>query len=323
MDRQGSFWIGDVRHNRVLRFIPGKKPQTVAGSSDIGDRGPATAAVLAHPGRLTVSAAGDVFISDALHHRVRRVDAKTGRITTVAGTGVPGYNGDGIPGERAQLHHPGGVLVVGNDLYIADYYNNRVRRVDLSSRIISTVGGNGVAGEVGDGGPAASARMLNPHALTLDEAGNLIVTSAVSPVIRRIELREKLIHSLALDPRAVPPDSVRIFYGIARWKNGFFLADGMRNTVFFLDQGELKDVLPERRPQLNYPMDVAVSPQGDLYICDTRNNRVVRWNGRELQVVAENLGRPRGIALDPKGQQLYIADTFNNRVLKLRLAEGS
>jgi sugar lactone lactonase YvrE len=121
----------------------------------------------------------------------------------------------------------------------------------------------------------------------------------------------------------VPPDSVRIFYGIARWKNGFFLADGMRNTVFFLDQGELKDVLPEQQPQLNYPMDVAVSPQGDLYICDTRNNRVVRWNGRELQAVAENLGRPRGITLDPKGQQLYIADTFNNRVLKLRLAEGS
>lgn len=314
-DDEGRLWFSDVQHNRVLRIEAGRETfQVMAGGGSTGDGGPATQAILLHPGRIAVNDRGELFISEALHHRVRKVDLESGRIATVAGTGAPGYNGDGIPGTEAQLNHPGGILPVEDVLYIGDYYNNRVRAVDLETGIISTLAGTGLAGERGDGGPGAEAQLINPHALTLDEDGRLLVASAVTPTIRRIDLEEGTIDSVQLDPQAVPPESVRIFYGIAGSEKGFFLADGMRNSVLRVAGGEVADAVPLNR--LNYPMDVAIAPSGQLFICDTRNNRVVKWTGEALEVVVDGLGRPRSIAFDQAGN-LYIADTFNNRVLKL------
>ncbi|MGD2113551.1 MAG: NHL repeat-containing protein [Acidobacteriota bacterium] len=320
-DGKGRIWIGDIRHNRVLRFDPDAgEPVVEVGGAPIGDGGPAVEAVLAHPGRIAVGSGGDLFISEALHHRVRRVDARTGRISTVAGTGIPGYNGDGIPGPEAQLNHPGGVLAVGEDrLYIADYYNNRVRMLDLESGVISTVAGSGLAGEEGDGGPARQAWLINPHALTLAGKDRLLVTSAVTSSVRAIDLAAGRIDAVPLDRRVVPEGEVRIFYGIAWADGGFYLADGMRDAVLRVEGDRVREVVPP--DSLRYPMDVAVSPKGTLYICDTRNNRVVRWNGETVEVVAEDLGRPRSIAFGPRGG-LFIADTFNNRVLRVDVAEA-
>ncbi len=317
-DAHANLWVGDVYGNRVLRFRAGqKKPQVMAGGGAIGDDGPATRAVLSHPGCLALDRQGNLYIADAFTHRVRRVDAATGRIGTVAGIGIPGYNGDGIPAARAQLNYPGGLLIDGDFLYIGDYYSNRVRRVDLASGLISTVAGSGEPGSDGDGGPAVKASMLNPHAITIDEQGRLIVTSAVEQSVRKIDLKTGIIDSVPLEASVVPPDRVLVFYSTAFWKDGFYLADGMRDQILFVGKDGISRVVG--KPYLNYPMGIAVSPSGQLYIADTRNNRVVRWTGKEIEVVVDHLGRPRGIAFDAQGN-LYIADTFHNRVLKVDLA---
>jgi sugar lactone lactonase YvrE len=319
-DQRGDLWVGDVFGNRVLRFrAGGSKPEVVAGGGGIGDGELATRAVLSHPGCLALDSKGSLYIADAFAHRVRRVDAVTGRIETVAGTGSPGYNGDGIPAVKAQLNYPGGLLVDGSSLYIGDYYSNRVRRVDLQSGLIATVAGSGEAGSEGDGGPAVQASMLNPHALTMDAQGRLIVTSAVEQSVRRIDLKTGMIEGVSLESELVPPDRVLVFYATAFWKDGFYLADGMRDQILFVGKDGVSRVVG--KPLLQYPMGIAVSPAGELYISDTRNNRVVRWTGTEIEVVAENLGRPRGIAFDSRGN-LFVADTFHNRVLKIALGDA-
>jgi sugar lactone lactonase YvrE len=318
LDRAGNLYLSDVLHNRILRFAPDSIDfSVVAGNGGDGDGGPAIRANLAHPGRLTVDPKGDLYIADAMHHRIRKVDATTGLISTVAGTGQPGYNGDSIPGTSAELAYPGGVLADSSGhLYIGDYYNNRVRMLDLTNGIIYTVAGNGQGGETGDGGPSVEARLLNPHALTFDPNGNLLVTSAVTSSVRRINLKTGTIDSIALDPQVVPPNETVIFYGIAGSKQGFYLADGMRSSILYHSEGKTAAQIPSGR--LTYPMDVALAPDGTLYICDTRANRVVRWNGTELETVLEGLARPRGLAFDRRGH-LYVADTFNNRVLEVKL----
>jgi sugar lactone lactonase YvrE len=313
-DGRGNLWVGDIRRNRVLRFAPGAAaPVVVAGDGDIGDGGPALAASLAHPGSVTADVAGNLYISDTLHNRVRVVDAESGRIRTLAGTGIPGFNGDHIVATRAFLAYPAKLQVDERGrVYIGDYYNNRVRVVDPESGQIATVAGNGNAGEDGDGGQATAASLLNPHVLLL-EGKLLTIASAVSSKLRRIDLASGRIMPVEMGQGI--PDSLE-FYGMARWQGGLVLAQPRPGAIAVLKDGQLSELLG--RPAVSFPQDVAVSPQGALYICETGRNRVVKWNGKELEVVVENLGRPRAIAFDPKGN-LLVADTFHNRVLRVRL----
>ncbi len=315
VDAQGNLWVGDIQRNRVLRLAPGAaEPVVVAGEGDIGDQGPAKAARLAHPGSVVTDARGNVYVSDTLHHRVRVIDAATGRIRTLAGTGEHGYNGDGVPATQAQLSYPAELQVDGSGrVYFGDYYDNRVRRVDPGSGLIHTVAGNGRGGEEGDGGPATSASMLNPHALLLGEDDSLIVASAVSSKLRRIDLVSGRISALPLG-EGISEDLV--FYGLARWNGGLVMAQPRPGSIELLKDGRISRLLGA--PEIHFPQDVAVSPKGDLFICETGRNRVVRWDGGKLQVVVENLGRPRSISFDPKGN-LLIADTFHNRIVKVWL----
>lgn len=325
LDAEGNLWAGDLEENRVLRFRPGRStPEVMAGGGSVGDGGPATRAFLSHPGRVQVDADGNLFISDAMQHRVRRVDARTGTISTVAGTGSPGYNGDDMPATQAKISYPGGLVLDGKGhLYLGDYYNNRVRRVDLESGRITTVAGNGYAGEDGDGGSALEATLLNPHALAMDGEGKVLITSAVSQSVRRFDPETGKIHRVALDEELVPSYRVLVFYGLAVADGGIYLADGMRNQLIHVRPGEEPGAKPEGRqvlgkPHLYYPMDVAVSPSGEVFICDSRNNRVLRMGSGEPEVVLDGLGRPRGITFDKEGN-LYIADTFHNRVLRVKV----
>ena len=136
---------------------------TVAGDGDwgfSGDGGPATSARLAHPGGLAVDDLGNLYIGDDCNHRIRKVDATTGTITTVAGTGVWGFSGDDGPATSARLSNPGGLAADGEgNLFIADVGNHRVRKVDATTGNITTVAGTGDWGFSGDGGPAISARL--------------------------------------------------------------------------------------------------------------------------------------------------------------------
>jgi sugar lactone lactonase YvrE len=318
-DGAGALYVGDIHRDRILRFTAGaRRPVVIAGNGDIGDGGPALSARLAHPGAVTTDASGNLYISDTLHHRVRVVDARTQRIRTLAGTGAPGYNGDGIAARRAALSYPSKLQVDGRGrLYIGDYYNNRVRRVDPRTGLISTVAGNGRAGEDGDEGPAGNAPLLNPHALLLDGARSLVIASAVSSKLRRVDLASGRIHAVPVHKDL--PESL-VFYGVTSWKGGLVLAAPRPGSIEFLKDGELSTLLD--RPDVVFPQDVAVSPDGDLYVCETGRNRVLKWNGASADVIVSGLGRPRSIGFDAHGN-LLIADTFHNRILRVRVTQGA
>lgn len=315
VDVEGTLWIGDIHRNRVLRYGPGAgAPTIVAGNGSIRDGGPAIEARLAHPGGVAVDAHGNIYVSDTLHHRVRVVDPRTQAIRTLAGTGTPGYNGDGIPAAEAWLGYPGRVQVdAAGRIYIADYYNNRVRRVDPGTRLITTVAGTGEAGEDGDDGPADKATLINPHAMLLHPDGDLIVASAVSSRLRAVDLGRGRIHGLPMP--ADLPETLE-FYGLAAWKGGLVLASPRPGSIAFLKDGRLSQLWTS--PVIAFPQDVAVSPEGQLYICETGRNRILKWDGSNLEVVVDNLGRPRSICFDGDGN-LLVADTFHNRVLRVRI----
>ena len=153
--------------------VPAYTIQTVAGSSFMGDGGPATLAQIGAIQGVAVDAKGNLYLSDTSNNRVRMVDRTTGTITTVAGNGTAGFSGDVGPATKAQLNLPYGLAVdkEGN-LYIADYGNNLVRMVGPDGTI-TTVAGSGAEGYQGDGGPAVKARLYAPRNLVLDAAGNL------------------------------------------------------------------------------------------------------------------------------------------------------
>jgi len=164
----------------------------------LGDGGPATSAQLNYPQGLAVDAGGNIFIADSQDHRIRKV-TPAGIITTVAGSsplpGKGGFSGDGGPAVNAQLNCPTDVAVdrAGN-LYIADYENQRIRRVSPDG-IISTIAGNGTQGYSGDGGPATRASLWWPTALAVDAAGNIYVADSGNNairVLRPVELDEIL-----------------------------------------------------------------------------------------------------------------------------------
>jgi hypothetical protein len=161
--------IADTSNQRIRQAVPGGVITTIAGTGVAGfsgDGGPATQGQLNAPNDVAVAVQGGYYIADTGNHRVRYVSA-AGTITTVAGTGTPGYNGDNQPATSAELNEPTSVLSVGTGFLIADTGNNRVRFVDASTGQISTVAGTGVPGFSGDGGPATSAELTFPQGLAL------------------------------------------------------------------------------------------------------------------------------------------------------------
>ena len=189
VDSSGNLFLADVGNRRVRRVGTDGVITTVAGSGEPGiggDGGLATEAQLGFVSGLAVDDSGNLYIADLEHHRVRRVDAE-GMISTVAGDGRGGYNGDGIPATEAHLLHPRGLAVdrAGN-LYIADAFNHRVRRVD-SMGMIATVVGIGDWGFEGEGGPALEANLRQPEALAVDALDNLYFGDGLNHRVRMVD----------------------------------------------------------------------------------------------------------------------------------------
>ena len=187
VDDAGNLYIADAGSYRVRRVRPDGVVTTVAGtgeSSFSGDGGPATAAALRAPVALAVDGAGNLYIADAIDHRVRRI--ASGVITTVAGTGTLGLSGDGGQAASARLAYPRGLAVDGSgDLYIADEANHRVRKITPDG-VIRTVAGVGDRGFSGDGGSATDARLANPSGLAVDDAGNLYIADTDNNRVRKV-----------------------------------------------------------------------------------------------------------------------------------------
>ena len=220
---------------------PPGPPPPGAPPPDVGDGGPATEAHLNQPMGVAVDGSGNVYIADSENYRIRKVDAATGIITTVAGTGEFGYNGDGIAATEAMLAGPQGVVVdsAGN-LYIADTNNGRIRRVDAGTGIITTVAGNGDNWELGpDGVPATEAHVRWPVDVDVDSAGNVFIAEAAR--VRRVDAATGIIATVA---------------GTGDDRGGFS-GDGGPATQADLD-----------------PHGVVVDDSGNLYIADARNGRI-------------------------------------------------
>ena len=193
VDHAGNIYFADLTNFRVRKVDPSGTITTVAGCGQVttpcalvglGDGGPATAPFMG-PFDVAVDSAGTLYIADDGHQSIRKVDS-SGIITTVAGNGKAGFSGDGGPATGAALNGPGGIAFdsAGN-LYIADLSNNRIRKVDTAG-IITTVAGNGVNGFSGDGGPATSAALANPHAVAVDSAGNLYIADTNNFRVRKV-----------------------------------------------------------------------------------------------------------------------------------------
>lgn len=275
----------------------------------------ATASELYLPSSVTLDGAGNMYIADTFHSRIRKVavpisPAKIGIITTIAGTGTVGYDSAPQLATSATLTQPGGVALDGaGNLYIADTGNNVVRKITAATGVITTVAGNGTAGFAGDGLAASSLTVeLNaPQSIALDASGNLYIADTVNQRIRKVDAVSGIITTVAGNGTAG--------YG----------GDGLSAT--------------SSQTQLNLPDAVAFDPQGNMYIADSLNHRVRKVNastgiittfagngapgysGDGKLANAATLDAPSGVIVDPAGN-VYIADTQNSAIRKVNAATG-
>jgi class 3 adenylate cyclase/sugar lactone lactonase YvrE len=243
VDRDGNVYLADSGNNRVRKIDLGGTIRTVAGidpSGFSGDGGAATLAALFAPRGLALDANGTLYIADTGNHRVRRVEAGGGIITTVAGTGSAGYAGDGGRAVDALLDIPLGLAVDRGSLYNADSGNHRIRMVTPSG-MISTVAGTGEAGYFGDGGKATAAKFVHPVALAVDGKGNLYIADSGNHRVRKVDAGL----------------TISTFAGTG----------GL---------GYKGDAGPASVARLFAPQGVAVDAAGTLYIADTGNARIRR-----------------------------------------------
>jgi streptogramin lyase len=184
----GSLYVGDANHHRIRRVVPGGTISTKAGNGNAGyggDGGPATAATLRFPRNVAFGPDGSFFIADNNNFVVRRV-SPTGIITTVAGTGVAGYSGDGGQATSARLREVRDVAVdAAGNIYIADEQNHRIRRVNTSG-IMTTFAGTGSGGFSGDGGAPGAARVAGPRGVSATPAGDVLIADSGNHRIRRV-----------------------------------------------------------------------------------------------------------------------------------------
>ena len=295
VDAAGNLYIADLGNSRVRKVNTSGIITTAAGGGTGGDGGPATSALL-WPAGVAVDAAGNLYIADQYHNRIRKV-SPSGIISTVAGNGTPGFSGDGGPATSASFSAGGVAMDAAGNLYIADGGNNRIRRVDASG-IITTVAGNGLYKFGGDGGPATTASLSNPCGVALDAAGNLYIADSGNKRIRKVS------------------------------PSGIISTVAGNGTRGFSGDGG-----PATSASLYYPTGVAVDAAGNLYIADRGNDRIRRVNAAGIistlagngtygfsgdggPATAASLRLPTGVAVDAAGN-LYIADTYNGRVRKV------
>jgi len=277
---------------------------TLAGGGSVGDGGLATLARFNLPGGVTEAPNGDVVVVDFGNHRVRRIDKKTGIIRTIAGTGEAGYNGDNIPADQSRLARPEfAVFGPDGDLFIADSYNNRVRRVNHLTGLISTVAGTGERGFSGDGGPATSADLHFPEGIAVDFAGNLFISDTVNRRIRKVDARTGIIEtyagtgSIATNPEgtaAADAGFLRLARIAVDRAGNVYVADSPSHRLLFIDaktrlirtfagtgkSGFSGDGGPAVDAELSFPEGVVVAPNQDIYFADVGNHRSRKIDAR-------------------------------------------
>ncbi|MCU1383792.1 MAG: glycosyl transferase, family 2 [Acidobacteria bacterium] len=312
----GDVYIADS-NNDVIRRVNARNDviEPVAGSHDLGtgfsgDNGPAIVAQLDTPDGVAIAPDGDLIVADSHNDRIRRVDRPTRIITTIAGSGENGYDGDDKPATEAALNTPSAVAAAANgDIYIADTLNYRIRMIDAKTGLIHTVAGDGSPGDplnVGDGGPATSAHLNMPSDVALDpKTGDLYIADMHHNRVRRVDAKTKIITTVAgsgtwgnsgddgpaTNARLAGPAGVavvnepggRVTIFIADFYNGHVRAVG--------PDGIIRDLSDEGREAFGAPTRVAYDPRrGFLYVADSSQDRVVPLI---IPKIAPNLVPPR------------------------------
>jgi DNA-binding beta-propeller fold protein YncE len=301
----GALYFCDLDNQRIRRLdLKTRKLTTIAGSGQkgyAGDGGPALQASLNMPHELRFDKTGDMFIVERDNHTIRKVNRKTGVISTVAGTGERGFSGDGGLGTKAQLRSPHSIAFDARGaLLICDIGNNRVRRLDTKTGIIETYAGTGERKPTPHGAPLTGTPLNGPRSIDVDRKGNLYLALREGNAIYRID-----------------PNSRRIFHVAGTGEQGYSGDGGPALAATFAG-----------------PKGLAYARDDSLYVADTENHAIrridlktgiittvlgtgARGDGPEPDPLGCKLNRPHGVFVDARGV-LYVGDSEAHRLRVLR-----
>lgn len=352
-DSGGNLFVADRYNYRIRKINPAGVISTFAGSGTygfLGDGGQAASARLASPAGIAFDGSGNLLIADTDNSRIRKV-VSSGVISTVAGSNLIGFAGDGGQATLAQLNSPYGVaLDAAGDLLIADTNNQRIRKV-LSSGVISTVAGNGTRGFSGDGGPAVTALFDTPRGVAVDAAGNVLVADTSNSRIRTITPGGVVSTIAGTGQAGFSGDGGPAT--LARLNLPGSLAPATDGSVYFTDcNGRVRKFSPggvintfAMAQWIFCTFDyyyyyeeisrgsIALDTAGNLYVADTYRYRIYKvtpsgvisvyagngtfgFGGDGGPATSASISEPWGIAVDASGN-LYIADSYNNRIRKV------
>jgi streptogramin lyase len=296
-----ALYVCDTENHVIRRIAPDGTISTVAGTPGrkgyAGDGGLATAALMNEPYEVRFDSAGDLYVVERVNHLVRHVDMRRGVIDTLAGTGKPGFAGDGGPATKAQFNQPHSLQFdARGDLYVCDILNHRVRRIDMKSKAIETFAGTGEKRPTPDGAKLAGTPLHGPRALDFDRAGDLWLALREGNAVYRIDMKAGTIHHVA-----------------GTGKKGFTGNGG-----------------PALQATLSGPKGVSIGPDGSVYLADTESHSIRRIDPKmgRIDLVAGmgekgdgpdgdplkcRLSRPHGVFVDADGS-IFVGDTEAHRV---------
>ncbi len=303
----GALYICDTNNHLIRKVDRTGVITTVAGTGKkgyAGDGGPALQAQLNEPYEVRFDGQGNLFFVERLNHTVRRVDAKTRIITTVAGTGNPGFAGDDGPATQAMMNQPHSIQFGpqyngGGDLYICDILNHRIRKVEMKTGTISTFAGTGEKKATPDGAPVAGTPLNGPRAMDFDRRGDLWLALREGNAVYRFDMKAGVIHHVA-----------------GTGQKGFTGNGG-----------------PAKLATLSGPKGLALGPNGNVYLADTESHSIrmidvrkmtleliagtgERGDGPEDDPLSCKMARPHGVFVDRDGS-IFIGDSETHRVRRI------
>ena len=300
----GALYVCDITKHQVRRVdLQARTISIVAGTGEkgySGDGGPATKAQLNEPYEVRFDGAGNMYFVEMRNAVVRRVDAQTGVVSTIAGTGKHGFGGDGGPAREAQFSRPHSIaLDHSGNLYVCDIGNHRIRRIDLETGRIDTYAGTGEREPTPDGAPLTGTPLNGPRALDFDGRHTMYLALREGNAVYRIDLQTDTLHHVA-----------------GTGQKGFSATP-----------------VAAKQAELSGPKGITIAPNGDVYLADTESHtvRVIRVSGVVETVVGDGtrgngpdgagptcrLARPHGVCVDGRGN-VFIGDSENNVVRVLR-----